>query len=150
MRARSILLDTHVWVWLMLGDNRLDGAHRRMLEKAVPDGRLCVSIISVWEVAMLEAKGRLSLAADCDSWVREALAAPGVRLAELTPRIAVSSTRLPGVFHGDPADRILVATARETEAILLTADQAILHYAGEGHVQALRADAESPLTPSNR
>ena len=139
--TRPILLDTHVWVWLMLGDHRLGSATRRMLEKAVPDGRLCVSVISVWEVAMLEAKGRLSLAADCESWVREALAAPGVRLAELTLRIAISSSRLPGVFHGDPADRILVATARESEAILLTADQAILQYAGEGHVRAMRAEA---------
>lgn len=138
--TRPILLDTHVWVWLMLGDNRLGSANRRILEKAVPDGRLRVSVISVWEVAMLEAKGRLTLAADCESWVREALAAPGVRLAELTPHIAISSTRLPGVFHGDSADRILIATARESEAAFLTADQAILQYGSEGHVHAMRAE----------
>ena len=136
---RPVLLDTHVWVWLLLGDGRMGKDSRRMLEKAVPDGRLRVSVISVWEVAMLEAKGRLTLAADCESWVREALAAPGVRLAELTPHIAVSSTRLPGVFHGDPADRMLVATARECEAVLLTADQAILQYGREGHVHAVSA-----------
>ena len=138
--TRPILLDTHVWVWLMLGDNRLGRANRRMLEKAVPDGRLRVSVISVWEVAMLETKGRLTLALDCESWVQEALAAPGVRLAELTPHIAISSTNLPGVFHGDPADRMLVATARETDALFLTADQAILEYAAQGHVHALRAE----------
>lgn len=137
---RPVLLDTHVWVWLMLGDSRLGGANRRMLEKAVPDGRLRVSVISVWEVAMLEAKGRLALAADCESWVREALAAPGVRLAEITPHIAIASTRLPGVFHSDPADRMLIATARESEAALLTADEAILQYGSEGHVHAVRAE----------
>ena len=141
--TRPVLLDTHVWVWLMFGDNRLGSANRRMLEKAVPEGRLRVSVISVWEVAMLEAKGRLTLAADCESWVREALAAPGIRVAELTPRIAVSSTRLPGVFHGDPADRMLVATARESEATLLTADEGILHYADEGYVHAVRAEPSS-------
>ena len=138
--TRPVLLDTHVWVWLMLGDNRLGSANRRMLEAAVPDGRLRVSVISVWEVAMLEAKGRLTLAADCESWVREALAAPGIRLAELTPHIAICSTRLPGVFHGDPADRMLVATARESDAALLTADQAILQYGSEGYVHAMCAE----------
>ncbi|MBM4143619.1 MAG: type II toxin-antitoxin system VapC family toxin [Lentisphaerae bacterium] len=139
--TRPILLDTHVWVWLMLGDNRLGTANRRMLERAVPDGRIRVSIISAWEVAMLEAKGRLILASDCESWVREALAAPGIHLAELTPHIAVCSTRLPGIFHGDPADRVLIATARESEASLLTADEAILRYGKEGNVHTLRAES---------
>jgi PIN domain nuclease of toxin-antitoxin system len=138
--TRPILLDTHVWVWLMLGDNRLGSSNRRMLEKAVSDGRLRVSVISVWEVAMLEAKGRLTLAADCASWVREALAAPGIRLAEITPHIAISSTRLPGIFHGDPADRMLIATARESEATLVTADKAILQYGSGGYVHVVRAE----------
>ncbi|MFH1039197.1 MAG: type II toxin-antitoxin system VapC family toxin [PVC group bacterium] len=138
---RSVLLDTHVWVWLMLGDSRLGKRNRRLLEQAVPDGRLLVSVISVWEVAMLETGGRLVLAGDCQSWIREALAAPGIRLAELTPRIAISSTRLPGVFPGDPADRLLIATARESGASLLTADQAILQYGRAGHVNALCADS---------
>lgn len=138
--TRPVLLDTHVWVWLMLGDSRLGGASRRMLEKAVRDGLLRVSVMSVWEVAILEAKGRLTLAADCESWVREALSAPGIRVADLTPHIAISSTRLPGVFHGDLADRMLIATARESDATLLTADHAILKYGREGHVHAVRAE----------
>lgn len=138
--TRPLLLDTHVWVWLMLGDNRLGAACRRTLEKAIPDGRLRVSVISAWEVAMLEAKGRLSLAMDCETWVREALAAPGIHLAELTPHIAVSSTRLPALFKGDPADHMLIASARESEATLVTADQAILQYGSQGHVHVARAD----------
>lgn len=138
---RPLLLDTHVWVWLMLGDGRLGGASRRVLEEAVPDNRVLVSVISIWEIAMLESKGRLTLTADCESWVRDAFDAPGVKLAELTPHIAISSTRLPGIFHGDPADRMLMATARESDAILLTADEAILQYAAEGHVRVMRAEA---------
>lgn len=138
--THPILLDTHVWVWLMLGDNRLGKGSLRMLEQAAPHGRLRVSVISVWEVAMLEAKGRLTLETDCENWVRESLSAPGLGLAELTPRIAVASTRLPGVFHGDPADRILVATARESGAVLLTADQAMLKYGAEGHVRTVGVD----------
>ncbi len=132
-----VLLDTHVWVWLMLGDARLGKASRNLLENAVPDIRLRVSVISVWEIAMLEAKGRLTLAEDCGRWVRAALAAPGVQLAELTPEISIASSRLPGEFHGDPADRILIATARELGASLLTADQAILHYGAKGHVRTV-------------
>ncbi len=139
MMSRPLLLDTHVWVWLMLGDAHLGRRSRKLLEEAVPDGRLRVSIISVWEVAMLEANGRLTLAADCAKWVGEALSAPGVRLAELTPEIAVASTRLPGKFHGDPADRILAATAREIGAALVTADRAILDYGRRGHLRALTA-----------
>jgi PIN domain nuclease of toxin-antitoxin system len=89
---------------------------------------------------MLEAKGRLKLALEAEHWVEEALSAPGLRLAELTPRIAISSTRLPGQFHGDLADRLLVATARETAATLLTADRAILKYAHHGHLHAMSAE----------
>ena len=138
--TRPILLDTHVWVWLMLGDKRLGKSNRRMLEEAAPHKRLHVSVISVWEIARLEAKGRLNLEADCEGWARAALAAPGIALAELTPRIAISCTRLPGVFHGDPADRMLIATARESGATLLTADEAILKYSREGHVTAVCAE----------
>jgi PIN domain nuclease of toxin-antitoxin system len=67
---------------------------------------LLVSVISVWEIGMLESKGRLLLNLPCEAWVREALKTPGLTLAPLTPEIAVDSTRLPGAFHGDPADRI--------------------------------------------
>jgi len=138
--SRPVVLDTHVWVWLMLGDDRFGQNARRTVEAAVPGGCLRVSVISVWEVAMLEQKGRLNLGDDCETWVRNALAAPGIRLAEVTPHIAVCSARLPGLFHGDPADRMLVATARESDAVLLTADRQILRYAAEGHVRAVSAE----------
>lgn len=138
--SRPVVLDTHVWVWLMFGEDRLGRNARRTIEAAVPDGCLRVSVISAWEVAMLEQKGRLNLGDDCETWVRNALAAPGTRLAEVTPHIAVCSTRLPGAFHGDPADRMLVATARECDAVFLTADREVLRYAAEGHVRAVSAE----------
>ena len=138
MNSRFVL-DTHVWVWLMLGDRHLGKRCRRMMEEAVSGGGLLVSAISVWEVAMLEHKGRLTLAGDCEDWVHASLGAPGIQLSELTPRLAIASTRLPGPFHGDPADRIIVATARESATTLITADLAILRYADLGHVNALSA-----------
>lgn len=86
---------------------------------------------------MLEAKGRIVLPLDSVGWVRQALRAPGVSLADLTPEIALESSRLPGEFHGDPADRILVATARNLQAALVTSDQPILRYAQKRYLTAV-------------
>jgi len=135
----SFLLDTHVWIWLMQGNPKLSASTRAEIQAAVPDGQLRVSAISVWEVAMLEAKQRVVFDIDCNVWVDQALSAPGVSLMPLSPEIAIASTRLPGEFHGDPADRMIVATARQQNCTLVTADQAILDYAGAGFVHVLPA-----------
>jgi PIN domain nuclease of toxin-antitoxin system len=107
------------------------------IEQAALDARLLVSAISVWEIGMLEAKGRLVLPMDITLWVEKALTAPGVHLQPLTPTIALQSSRLPGEFHGDPADRILVATARTVGATIVTRDAQILAYGKVGLVQTL-------------
>ena len=86
---------------------------------------------------MLEAKGRVVLPLDGMEWVRQALKAPGISLTALTPEIALESSRLPGEFHGDPADRILTATARNLQAALVTQDQRILHYAQKRFLTAV-------------
>ena len=134
----ELLLDTHVWIWLLLGKEPLaSSAARADIQAAASGGRLRVSVISVWEVGMLESKGRLSFPLSCSEWVRRALAAPGISLADLSAEIALASTRLPGEIHGDPADRILVATARQLGARLVTCDGAILDYGARGHVAVL-------------
>ena len=86
---------------------------------------------------MLEAKRRIVLPLDPVGWVRQALKAPGISLAALTPEIALESSRLPGEFHGDPADRILAATARNLQAALVTQDQRILRYAQKRFLTAV-------------
>lgn len=134
-----ILLDTHVWVWLMSGTERLRPKARELVREAMKLSNIRVSIISVWEVAMLEAKQRLALSSDCTTWVDQALNAPGVSLATLTAGAAIGSSRLPGEFHGDPADRIIVASARDLQATLLTRDRRILDYSKQGHVKAVLA-----------
>jgi len=136
---QKLVLDTHVWVWLLEGVTDLKASARRRIEAAAHDGGLLVSAISVWEVAMLEAKGRLTFDQDCSAWVKEALLAPGIMLAPIEPEIAVASTRLPADFHGDPADRIIVATARAHGYTLVTADSAILAYAKTGNLRAIAA-----------
>ncbi len=135
-----LLLDTHVWVWLLNGDEgKIAPPVLNKIFRAGENGQLHVSVISVWEIAMLEAKGRLVLAKGCWNWVAEALSLPGLSLVPLTPEIAVESTRLPGEFHKDPADSILVATARNSGGFLATKDARIIEYGKKGHVHILEA-----------
>ena len=90
---------------------------------------IAVSAISCWEAAKLVERGRLILPCSITGWLQQALSYPGVRLIELSPRICVESTQLPGDFHRDPADQIIVATARVLDAPLMTIDAKILAYA---------------------
>lgn len=122
-----ILLDTHIWIWWVSGDKRLTPALRKVIEDNKADG-LGVSIISCWEVAKLIEVGRLVLAYPIKRWIKLALAYPGVQLLDLTPEIAIESTQLPGTFHRDPADQMIVATARIHGIPLLTVDTKILAY----------------------
>lgn len=122
-----ILLDTHIWTWRVLDFVRLTPAHRRVIEAHQSDV-LGVSVFFRWEVAKLVQTGRFVLPLPVGEWIAAALAYPGIRLIELTPTIAVAATRLPGEFHRDPADQIIVATAREYDRELITIDERILNY----------------------
>lgn len=129
-----IVLDTHIWVWWVHGHSRLTNQQNQWLQQYESQG-LGVSAISCWEVAKLVEYRRLALPCPVGDWLRQALAYPGVRLLELTPEIAVESTQLPGVFHRDPADQIIVATARMYNCESLTSDTNILSYP---HVRVLK------------
>lgn len=134
------VLDTHVWIWLVNGGpERLLEAAAGAIRLAAAESALAVSAISVWEVAMLESKGRLQLQMECLEWVAEATRRAGLRVLPLSPEIAVASSRLPGEFHGDPSDRIIAATARHESAILITRDRALLRYAASGYLRAIEA-----------
>jgi PIN domain nuclease of toxin-antitoxin system len=135
-----LLLDTHCWVWAQLGMvDQLSRAAISTIRRAEQSGLLRVSVISVWELGMLEKRGRVALPSSIRRWVDEALGKSGVSLAELTPEIAIESVHLPGDLHGDPADRMIVATARILGATLLTKDRKILEYSQARHVRALGA-----------
>jgi PIN domain nuclease of toxin-antitoxin system len=137
---RPLLLDTHVWVWYVENaPTRLSPRIEPLVEAAVQRGDVVVSAISVWEIALLEAARRIELTVDVRAWVGRALAFPGVRLKGLSPSIAIESTRLPSPLHRDPADRMLIATARLLGAALVTCDERILAYATAGHVKAIDA-----------
>ncbi len=128
-----IVLDSHVWVWWVLGNPKLSPEHLEVLQEAEGEG-LGVSIISCWEVAKLVELGRLDLPMAIDLWLAQALRYPGIQLLDLTVEFVVDATRLPGDFHRDPADQLLVATARCLEVPLASADRKILAYE---HVQTL-------------
>lgn len=117
-----IVIDTHVWIWWASDPDRLSPAARERIDAAAEVG---VCAISCWEVAMLVAKGRLRLDRDVLVWIRHALRLPKVVLLPLDPAIAVAATRLSAAVPLDPADRMIVATARTLDAELVTRDEAL-------------------------
>lgn len=129
------LLDTHVFLWLMQGN--VDLKQRDRLEQAAQWGGLRLSVISCWEVGMLASRNRIHFPMTCEDWLMQSLKAPGLTLQPLTPEAAVVASYLPGEFHGDPADRMLVATARTHQLILATRDEKILAYGAQGFVKTL-------------
>jgi PIN domain nuclease of toxin-antitoxin system len=124
-----IVLDTHTWIWLVNDDPLLTRRMRDVIDAARKGSeRLGVSVISCWEIGMLVAKNRIRLSVNVDTWISDSLSLPEMELLDLTPPVAVAASRLPGDFHGDPADRILVATARAFDCPLMTAYGKILSY----------------------
>ena len=115
-----IVLDTHAWIWFTGDDRLLSPAALEAVQRA---DRIGVSPISVWEVSMLCSKGRLVLDDDVGAWVARALGVPRVELVPITPSVAILAGRLP--IHGDPADRLILATALSLSAALVTKDEKI-------------------------
>ena len=128
-----IVLDTHVWVWWVHGDERLNSSQSEIIQASETD-IIGISTISCWEIAKLVENGRLELPVSLEKWFEQALSYPGIRILELTPEISMESTRLPGEFHRDPADQIIVATARVHNCPLVTSDERIL---GCPHVKTI-------------
>ncbi len=138
-RPNIVLLDTHVFVWHMEGSKKIGKRTQAAVEEAAESDAALVSAITPWEIALLVSKGRLKLGTDVMDWLRDAMANPGLHVAPLEPEIAVASTRLPFDIHADPADRILVATARHLGATLITADHALLALSMKGHFRGMDA-----------
>lgn len=138
-RHAVILLDTHALIWAVEGDRRLGTNASAAIAAAERVGAVGVSAITPWEIALLAERNRLRLAQEVGTWIEALLALPGITLMPIEPEIAIDSVRLPGAFHADPADRLIIATARHSGARLLTADGTILSYAKRGHVDTIDA-----------
>ncbi len=123
-----IVLDTHTLIWWVSGAKQLSAKAKKAIESELPGGEVFVSAISAWEVAMQVAKGRLALTMDIDDWLEAVAAIEGVSFVPVNTGLAVQPVRLPGEFHPDPADRIIVALARHYSAPLVTTDTKIRGY----------------------
>ena len=128
------LLDTHTWIWANSKPGDLSEKVRNLIEDTRQYDELILSAISPWEFCKLLQKGRVTVHQPPEEWLDTALSMKKLRLVPLTPRIAYQSTVLPQPFHNDPADQIIVATAREENATIITKDSQILAYK---HVKSL-------------
>lgn len=136
----KLVLDTHVFIWLISGNENLALQSREYLSKIVAnEGGIGISGISLWEISMLHSKDRILLNQPCLSWIKHSLEAPGIQVVDLSPEIIVDSCSLPNDFHGDPADRLIVASARILDVPLMSRDERILDYSKEGFVKSIRA-----------
>lgn len=122
------LLDTCAWLWMAADEKRLSKNAKAAIKKCQKEEALFVSVISCWEVAKLVEKGEISLSFPVRDWIHSAIRIKGITLQEITPEICVHSTELPGKFQGDPADQIIIATARILRLPLITADKKIREY----------------------
>lgn len=123
-----IVLDTHVWLWWLHAPSRLSPAALDLIEREQESGALVLSAISVWEVSVKVQSGKLTIPMDIHRWFDLAQSYPATVIEPLTPLDAIASTQLPGEFHKDPADRIIISLARRLAVPLVTCDQKILDY----------------------
>lgn len=124
-----IVIDTHILVWWVSSNESLSTSASKTIKNTLDSGsEVLVSSISVWEISMLIEKGRLILSMDLTNWLDEIAQIDGVRFVSIDNEIAIKSTLLPGEFHKDPADRMIVATARKFAVPLVTADEKIIRY----------------------
>ena len=128
------LLDTHVWIWWNMNPKKLSATLESLLSTPEHYDELLLSAISIWEFSKLLEKKRIGISCNPEEWIAEALDMTKLRLTPLTPTIAYRSTSLPQPFKADPADQIIVATAREENATILTKDKTIWKYE---HVRSL-------------
>ena len=122
-----VLLDTHVWWWSLTEPELLSENAIEFIKKAKPNQRAIASI-SIWEFAMMVSKNRIQLEISVSKWLSRAINDTGLQVIDISPEVAIQSYRLPGNFHKDPADRIIIATARVNNFSLITKDQKIRDY----------------------
>ncbi|WPX99646.1 Type II toxin-antitoxin system VapC family toxin (plasmid) [Candidatus Megaera polyxenophila] len=132
-----IVLDTHVLLWALLQPEELSENIKQQISLAQDNSQLFLSSISLWEIAMLKFKKRINIYEPIKDFLESIANINGLLIKDISPEVAAESVSLMDAFHGDPADRIIVATAKCYGATLLTRDQKILSWANLGHIKSL-------------
>jgi PIN domain nuclease of toxin-antitoxin system len=122
-----ILLDTHIWLWWLSGDNFISSDERQALDQYALRNELCISSISIWEVEILDRKGKLSFSPNFELWMQKILNIDSFKILPIQTDVIMAQRSLPEDFHGDPADRLIAATSIKTGYPLATKDQKIIH-----------------------
>jgi PIN domain nuclease of toxin-antitoxin system len=135
----GLLLDTHVWIWYITGNEELSKKAQEIITDAIYENGVYIAAISLWEIAMLDQRQRIILQMPCLEWMNQSLKLTHIHIAPLTPAIAVESCHLPGNFHEDPVDRLITATARVEGLTLVTRDKKMLAYSGYKYVSSIQA-----------
>lgn len=139
----SLLLDTHIWIWLMNGENKKIEKVRKLIDYATEDNTLFISAITPWETAMLANKNKIKLKDKniiSIEWIEKALLFPRIKVINITKDILLDSVSLPenNKIHKDPADRIIISTARLNNLTLITSDKKIIDYSENGNVKVFK------------
>lgn len=130
----KLMLDTHMLIWYVEGTN-LSESQVQLIDQMRDKASLYVSAISIWEIALLVSRGRIALSIDLDEWIKQALSIMGLNLVELSISILTQSCTLSNYEHKDPADRMIITSARSINAHLMTSDQKIIDYADKGYLK---------------
>ncbi len=135
----ALVIDTHVLLWTIFEPDQLREDIKKHIALAQENNQLLISSISLWEISMLYSKKRICIYEPIKEFLRAIVNIEGAKIKDISPEIAAESILLGDDFHGDPADRIIVATTKVHGAVLLTRDQKILSWADSGHIQYLEA-----------
>lgn len=137
VRVNGYLIDTHVWIWEVFAESKLSPSPAKTIDAERSVGRLFLSPISMWEVALKASRGKMDFHSPVRKWLASASTNVGLLTGSITPRIAADCAELPPEFHGDPADRIIAATARAEGLTFTTHDKKLLQLAKRGYFRAL-------------
>jgi len=139
MKNSGLLLDTHVWIWLAMGNTTLTPKNRKIIAKFSQARSLFISSISAWEISMLMKKKRITLTTPPLEWINKSISHTGIQCIDVSPDIAIESCNLPGKFHADPSDSLIVATARLNDFCLMTRDEKIIKYSQQHFLTTIKA-----------
>ncbi|MES2337871.1 MAG: type II toxin-antitoxin system VapC family toxin [Pseudomonadota bacterium] len=134
-----ILLDTNVLIWLAGDDPRLGSKARATIEQVSIEDGLAASAMALWEIGLLATNGKLLIPGSLNSWIDKLIENLGIEIMPIDRNVAIAAGILPRDVHGDPGDRMMIATARERICPLMTSDRKILGYAKAGLLQAIDA-----------